>query len=97
MKYNCRKFMGFTLVELLVVISIIALLLAILLPSLSRAREIAKRVVCASNLRQLGFGFILYTEDYGHYPASQGVGDVFVPAYGDCPQHWYESIIRYAG
>ncbi|OHB56943.1 MAG: hypothetical protein A2Y12_08975 [Planctomycetes bacterium GWF2_42_9] len=55
---------GFTLVELLVVISIIALLLAILMPSLNKAREAGRRVVCCSNLRQWGIGFMLYEQDY---------------------------------
>jgi len=54
---------GFTLIELLVVIAIIALLLSILIPSLSRAREAAKRTVCASNLRGLMQAVYLYAND----------------------------------
>ena len=54
---------GFTLIELLVVVSIIALLIAILLPALSKAREISRRVVCATQLRQLAACSIAYSID----------------------------------
>jgi prepilin-type N-terminal cleavage/methylation domain-containing protein/prepilin-type processing-associated H-X9-DG protein len=54
---------GFTLVELLVVISIIALLMAVLLPALTKARKAAKRVVCMSNMRQLVVAWMTYAEN----------------------------------
>jgi prepilin-type N-terminal cleavage/methylation domain-containing protein/prepilin-type processing-associated H-X9-DG protein len=59
---------GFTLVELLVVISIIALLLAILVPALSRAREQSRRVVCSGNLHQCGLVLQVYNANQGELP-----------------------------
>ena len=58
-----RKGHAFTLIELLVVIAIIALLVSILLPSLTMAKELARRVVCATNLRSLGLTYQLYAEE----------------------------------
>ena len=60
-KNNAGK--GFTLVELLVVISIIALLMAILLPALARARELGKRAVCLVQIKQLQLGWNMYCDD----------------------------------
>jgi prepilin-type N-terminal cleavage/methylation domain-containing protein len=57
---------GFTLIELLVVIAVIALLMAILMPVLSRVRETAKRVVCSSQVKQVGVAISAYATDNGN-------------------------------
>jgi len=79
---------GFTLVELLVVIGIIALLISILLPSLNKARETANRVKCAANLKAIGNSLLLYSNDSrGGYPrtiynAGLTSGGILVPTWG---------------
>jgi prepilin-type N-terminal cleavage/methylation domain-containing protein/prepilin-type processing-associated H-X9-DG protein len=60
---------GFTLVELLVVIAVIAILAATLFPVITAAKENAKRTSCQSNLKQLTLGMILYVDSYHRYPA----------------------------
>ncbi len=58
---------GFTLLELLVVIGIIALLTSILVPSLAKVKSVAKRTVCLSNLHSAAVGFRMYLEEYNDY------------------------------
>jgi prepilin-type N-terminal cleavage/methylation domain-containing protein/prepilin-type processing-associated H-X9-DG protein len=64
-----RRIRAFTLIELLVVIAIISILAAILFPVFARARENARRASCMSNLKQIGLGVLMYTQDYDeNYP-----------------------------
>ncbi|HAU36837.1 MAG TPA: hypothetical protein DCX07_03880 [Phycisphaerales bacterium] len=73
---------GFTLIELLVVIAIVSLLVSILLPSLSKARDIAKRVVCLTNVRQIGISIHLYSQDNDGWGMGAYRGDAHQVQYG---------------
>jgi len=66
---------AFTLIDVLVSLAVIGVLIAILLPSIARVRESAQRVVCGSNLRQIGLGINMYAEDSADYLPSS----VFLP------------------
>jgi prepilin-type processing-associated H-X9-DG protein len=66
---NIKGSRNFTLIELMIVITIIVILCSLLLPALQKAREVSKRSVCASNLKQIGMAFHIYTSDYnGFFP-----------------------------
>ena len=89
-KIKTIKKRGFTLVELLVVISIIALLLAILMPALGKARRQARVVVCKTNLKMFGLAFISYCV---------ASGGKLPPAYYSqySPPYWFDEIEPYIG
>jgi prepilin-type N-terminal cleavage/methylation domain-containing protein len=96
---QASKTRGFTLVELLVVISLIALLTAVLLPAVQAAREAARRTHCDNNLRQIGFAVKNHVSTFGHFPTGGwGAPWVGVPerGFGDKqPGGWIYNILPF--
>jgi prepilin-type N-terminal cleavage/methylation domain-containing protein/prepilin-type processing-associated H-X9-DG protein len=88
-----RRISGFTLIELLVVIAIIAILAAILFPVFAKAREKARQTSCLSNVKQIGLGLLMYTQDYDEITPNGGAYTVLTQPYiknwqiYDCPSH----------
>jgi prepilin-type N-terminal cleavage/methylation domain-containing protein/prepilin-type processing-associated H-X9-DG protein len=78
---------AFTLIELLIVISIIAVLASMLLPALAKAKDRAKSAECMNNLRQLHMPLMVYADDYGEC----GISPYFAPPLGLC---WHEVLFR---
>jgi prepilin-type processing-associated H-X9-DG protein len=83
---------AFTLVELLVVIGIIAVLISLLLPALNRARESARGVKCASNMRQIGTMMHQYASQYSAFPLSRDYGNPKVEATTPRSEYWNEFL-----
>lgn len=90
---------GFTLVELLVVIGIIAILIALLLPALSAGREAARRIQCMSHIRQLALAAITHCDVIGHYPSGgwawRWVGDADLGFGQSQPGGWAYSVLPF--
>jgi prepilin-type N-terminal cleavage/methylation domain-containing protein/prepilin-type processing-associated H-X9-DG protein len=88
--------LAFTLIELLVVIAIIAILAAMLLPALSKAKARAQNIACINNLKQWGVAFRMYTDDFNDVVPEEGnVGlPVVDPVNIDA---WYNSVTPYIG
>ncbi|MBI1373125.1 MAG: prepilin-type N-terminal cleavage/methylation domain-containing protein [Phycisphaera sp.] len=85
---NVRR--GFTVVEMLVVMSIIALMIALLIPTMNRARTLQQRVVCLTNQHQLSSGLVTYISDNSRvYPHSEEAGFAFGDAYDYVRSHPY--------
>jgi len=96
-KTNRRLQRGFTLVELLVVIGIIAVLVAMLLPSLNKAKMAAMDVQCASQLRQIGTALQMYANDYGGFHPAPASFAYTSATSGTCPSTWDGALWVYLG
>ncbi len=93
---------GYSVIELMVAIAIISVLGAIMFPTLLKGREMARRTVCASNMRQLGFALVQYSDDYDdREPPSPAWASAIYPYVGSrqvyvCPSYTGVKTIAYS-
>src|ERR1700710_2124987 len=94
---NHTRRRGFTLIELLVVIAIIAILAAILFPVFAQAREKARQTACLSNMKQIGTGLMMYTQDYDEtsHPGNYCVATFADPTVYAAKPNFLGSLIAY--
>src|SRR5687767_11568388 len=95
---KCIPRTGFTLVEMLAVIAIVAVLIAVLLPVLSSARRRANQVRCLASLKEIGNGFKLYAHDFeGAWPVTVHQQGPYSPSVPLLPEErrWHDLIARY--
>ena len=86
---------GFTLVELLVVVAIMAILASMLLPVLNKARERARTATCMNNLKQLGLAWMMYLNDYDEYFPPIDQGNVCWAYPGNYSKNWIRFLAPY--
>ena len=92
---SCQRRYGFTLVELLVVITIIGILIALLLPAVQAAREAARRMQCSNHLKQIALAFHGYADVYKQFPPGAMPGAPGGPIWGGAFGSWMVSILPF--